>query len=359
MKILIVKTSSLGDIVHAFPILPYIKGKFPSAQIDWVVEKPYADLVRAHPLVDLVIPIQTKKWRSRLFSLETWKEIRAVRKELQLEHYDVVFDLQGNLKSGYFTGAARALKKVGFGLSTLPEWPNIFFTNLRFNPPAGLNIRDDYRFLVQSFFSDFSPIDEAGIRLTVSSEEEQKIRQILSSAVLSGGKAILVCPGSNWANKQISLDCMAQFLKGINKECQGRFLFAWGSEEEKKTALALQEKFPKQSLVLDKLSLPGLQNLMSRVSLVIAMDSLPLHLAATTSTPTFSVFGASSADKYKPIGKRHMAFQGACPYGRTFQKRCPVLRTCPTGLCVKGIDGTALFDAFLGWWKAVEGTKGI
>ena len=86
---------------------------------------------------------------------------------------------------------------------------------------------------------------------------------------------------------------------------------------------------------------------MASVDMVIAMDSLPLHLAGTTETPTFSIFGASSANKYKPKGKKHLAFQGTCPYKRTFERRCPVLRTCSTGACIRDLHGEELFHYFL------------
>ena len=77
------------------------------------------------------------------------------------------------------------------------------------------------------------------------------------------------------------------------------------------------------------------------------MDSLPLHLAGTSGTATFSVFGASSAQKYKPLGIAHQAVQGVCPYGKVFERRCPVLRTCPTGLCIKSILGDDLYNEYL------------
>jgi heptosyltransferase-1 len=75
-------------------------------------------------------------------------------------------------------------------------------------------------------------------------------------------------------------------------------------------------------------------------------------LAGSTSTPTYSIFGASSAQKYKPIGTCHKAFQGECPYGKTFEKRCDILRTCKTGACIKQLQGEQLFNHFFDWWSA-------
>ena len=347
MKILIVKASALGDIVQAFPVLTYLKSRFPDAEIDWVVEKPFADLVKAHPLVHRVIGINTKKWRSALFSKDVWQEMTTFVKELRQHTYDAVFDLQGNVKSGLVTALCKSPKKVGFGRRSAPERLNILFTNERFNPPIGQNIREDYLFLARSTYGDTSTAEEDDVQLRTSSDDKKAIERILSASAIQGGMKVMVCPGSAWPNKQVSEQCLVDFLKAMTKKRQGHYLFAWGSNEEKAMAGRLHAHFPENSVVMDRVSLPALQNLMGRVDLVVAMDSLPLHLAATTGTPTFSVFGASSANKYKPIGKQHRAFQGPCPYGRTFVKRCPVLRTCPTGACVKDINGDALFEFFL------------
>lgn len=353
MKILIVKTSALGDIVQTFPVLVYLKARFPEATIDWVVEKQHAELVRAHPLVNQVFLVQTKQWRSAPFSRNSWHQLKAFCQELRQQTYDVVFDLQGNLKSGLVTALAKAVHKVGFDRKSAPERLNTLFTNRRYNPPNGQNIRSDYMFIVRRYYQDPTVDDQKSVLLQISDDEWKAITNILKDPALEKGTKVMVCPGSAWPNKQVSFQCLVDFLKEVTAQCQGCYLFAWGSLEEKEFAKKLHEHFPTNSFVMERVSLPALQNLMGHVDLVVAMDSLPLHLAATTHTPTFSVFGASSADKYKPEGKRHFAFQGLCPYGRTFVKRCPVLRTCPTGSCIKDIQGETLFEAFLLWYRKI------
>ena len=99
-KFLIVKTSSLGDIVHTYPVVSYLREKFPDAQIDWIVEKPFSKLVSAHPHIHRTIEVQTKKWRRSLFSKETLQEFRAFKHKLST--YDLILDLQGNMKSGFY-----------------------------------------------------------------------------------------------------------------------------------------------------------------------------------------------------------------------------------------------------------------
>ena len=347
MKILLVKTSSLGDIIHTFPTLQYLREKFPKAQIDWVVEKPYAELVQAHPDVTDVLRVDTKTWRKNLFKKGTWQDILNFRKTLREVKYDVVFDLQGNIKSGLLCTRAHAKIKVGFGKETVPEWPNLLFTDRHYNPPQGLNIREDYLHLAQSYFDDKAPYKHEGVLLKLSGRQQASLQVALQQPIMLDEHKVLVCAGSAWRNKQMERSALVDFLKLLKSHLNCSYLFAWGSAEEKLFAEDLQSHFLSSSSILEKLSLPALQNIMARCELVIAMDSLPLHLAGTTSTKTFSIFGASSADKYKPEGPQHIAYQGRCPYGRIFVKRCPVLRSCSTGACIRTLSGQSLFHFYL------------
>ncbi len=352
MHILIVKMSSLGDIIHAFPVLQYLKQSYPDAKIDWAVEQPFAELVQAHPFVHRVLRVQTKKWRSQLFKKETWKEMAALRREVQQYPYDVVLDLQGNTKSSLVTFCAKSAIKVGFGRASVTEWPNLLATNQRYNPPPNGNIREDYLFLAQSAFGNFTPIQDAGVKLVLSIQEKERLKPITEQCQQISGLKILVCPGSIWTNKQLATATLQNFLNNVGKQYSAHFFFIWGSQEEKKIAEGLSVQLPQNSSVIDRLPLPALQNLMTQMDLVMAMDSLPLHLAGTTSTPTYSVFGASAAHKYKPVGTQHEAFQGTCPYGKSFKKRCDLLRTCKTGACIKQLEGQELFEHFSEWWNS-------
>ena len=99
------------------------------------------------------------------------------------------------------------------------------------------------------------------------------------------------------------------------------------------------------------MSLPLWQHFMYLVDGVISVDSAALHLCGTTTTPSFSLFGPSSALAYRPLGSKHDAFQGTCPYGTTFDKRCPSLRTCETGACLKEVSPDVLFGQFQQFWN--------
>lgn len=331
--ILIVKTSSLGDIVQTFTVLDDLKTRFPNVAIDWAVEALFYPIVAAHPLVRRAIPLDIKGRKN------LWKGL----KDLRREKYDLAFDFQGNCKSGVITYLSRAEVKVGYGMKSVREWPNVLGTHLRFNVSKEKNIRYFYLGLVESYFNSLAASEKGGVRFQINEQETARVAEILKPAAQT--MKLMVCPGSRWVNKQMRPETLAAFLKKIEENFDVTFFLIWGDEMEK--ALCHQiSSLLKRACIVDKLPIPTWQNLMSQVDLVIAVDSSALHLCGTTSTPSFSIFGPTSSHVFKPLGERHFAIQGACPYGRSFEKICPVLRTCPTGACMKELKVEELFAAF-------------
>lgn len=346
-RFLIVKTSSLGDIVHTWPVANYLRTKFPGAQVDWVVESRCQELVATHPEITRTLCIDIRRWRKGVFTREAWDEIRAFRKELRAVSYDAVFDLQGNAKSALITLQARAKVKVGYGWRTAAEWPNALSTNVHVNPPLGRNIREDYLRIAQEYFKDTETFAPAPSLLTLNTDQQKQLQTILQAPELVGKERMMVCPGSAWRNKQLEERALLDFLKKVHATRPCAFIFVWGSPDEQRLARELKHAFPADAIVVERLPFPVLQHLMNNTQLVFAMDSLALHLAGTTSAKTFGFFGPSLGSKYIPLGEGHRLFQGTCPYGRSFSTRCPIMRSCPTGACLREVGGDALFESFL------------
>jgi heptosyltransferase-1 len=112
--------SSMGDVVHNLPLVADILHAHPEAQIDWVVEEAYADLVRLHPGVRRVLPIALRRWRRQLFQPGTLREMRTFWRELRSQSYDAILDTQSLLKSALVCRAARGLR-VGYVAAACKE----------------------------------------------------------------------------------------------------------------------------------------------------------------------------------------------------------------------------------------------
>jgi heptosyltransferase I len=353
-QFLIVKTSSLGDIIQAFSVLNYLHGKFPAAVVDWVVEERFAAIVAAHPLVRRAIFFDIKSFKKRWRQIKFWRDLKRSYQSLRQCRYDAVFDLQGNCKSGAITWLSHGSEKVGFGKKSVREWPNILATRVRFDMPRTINIRLQYVGLIQHFFQDESPVELTGVRFKLSEEQKELLGRLLSARELQRKERVMVCPGSKWINKQLPLETLADLLGKIEKELSCSFLLMWGAEEEREVCQAIQRRFADFSVVIDRLELPLWQNLMNEADLVIAVDSSALHLCGTTSTPSFSIFGPTSPEIFKPVGPSHFAFQGTCPYQKVFSKQCPLLRSCSTGACIRNLSADDLFDHFWSWWREIS-----
>lgn len=351
-SILIVKTSAIGDVIQTFPVLEYLRQRFPAAQIDWVAEKEIVPLLQAHPQVNNVIEIRTRAWRKSPFSSETRTEFKAFNKKLRSTTYDLLFDLQGNTKSAVMTACAKAKVKIGFDWKSVREKSNLLATTKRIHVPAGLNVRLKYLRQVLGYFNDPSEFAVKGVPLLINEEESQRLGQICQDPRLVRRPRLMVCFGSKWPNKQMEPATLTYLLQRIAADCDPSFLFIFGNEEEKRIAESLDVHFNERSIPVGDLSLPLWQALMWEMDGVIAVDSAALHLCGTTHTPSFSVFGASSASCYKPMESRHMAVQGSCPYGRTFSSRCPILRTCATGACIRQLPADDLFRSYKEWSSA-------
>lgn len=140
MRILLVKTSSLGDVVHNLPVASDLQRRFPNARIDWCVEEAFADIPRLHPAVREVIPVAVRRWRKSLCQPAHWstlgREIRAARAEIRAQTYDAILDTQGLLKSALIARQARG-KTLGYARQVAREPLAACFYDRAFFVPTG------------------------------------------------------------------------------------------------------------------------------------------------------------------------------------------------------------------------------
>ncbi|GAB4190589.1 MAG: hypothetical protein Tsb0015_11960 [Simkaniaceae bacterium] len=351
-SILIMKVSSLGDILQSMQAVLPIRRRFPQCRMDWVVEKSFADLLYACPWVDRVIVCDWKKWRKKRWSKGSWTEFKNFAKELREIKYDLLIDFQGTLKTSLFNSLVSARQKCGFGPLSVPEWPNLLTTRYHYEVDKKQPMILQYRSLIKQIFGLDIPAKEDSIcLLRLQREEEARLRQMVN---LEGrqNKCIMVCFGSNWENKKLDKDVLLHLLRQIReKDPNAFFFFVWKSKQEKEEADWHVSQWKKNSKSVGDLTVPLWQALMRKMHAVISMDSSSLHLAAAAGVPTFSFFGPSHGKIYNPAGNRHGYLQGTCPYGVAFEKRCPFLRSCSTGACIKGLQKETAVSHFFSWWN--------
>ena len=120
-RILVVRLSSMGDVIHALPAVTRLKSRLADAEVSWVIEPQWACLLKDNPYVDRVIEAPLRRWRARKFQAQTWREFRAFRATLREQPCDLAIDFQGLLKSAFVTYVSRAERVFGFDREALRE----------------------------------------------------------------------------------------------------------------------------------------------------------------------------------------------------------------------------------------------
>ena len=166
MRLLIVKTSSMGDLVHALPAVSDIARHIPRAELDWLVEPPFAALPALHPFVRRVLPLPWRKWRKSLGQRATWAAMSELRSELRREPYDLVLDLQGILMKSVLWGAQARGPLVGYDRHSVREPLASLFYARRAAVPRELHAVDRCRRLAAAQLGYALPADapDFGIR---------------------------------------------------------------------------------------------------------------------------------------------------------------------------------------------------
>ncbi|KQQ47302.1 ADP-heptose--LPS heptosyltransferase [Duganella sp. Leaf126] len=295
LNILLVRVSSLGDVLHNLPMVADIARHFPDANIDWVVEEGFVSLVQLNPRVRTIIPFALRRWRKSLGKPETRAEIKAFFRTLRAQAYDVVFDTQGLLKTGVIMGAARVVKggrKVGMA-----------------NGSEG----SGYEGISRIFHTVSVPTDPrthavARGRLVAAAALGYPSDDIANHPADFGLAPLPAdTPRPDWMPPAYTV-----FFHGTARDAKkwspenwialGRALAAepdpmpvllpWGSPKEKAEAEQLAASLPNARL-LPRLSMADAVLLARRADLVVGVDTGLTHIAAAFVRPTVEIYADS------------------------------------------------------------------
>ncbi|BCR05198.1 lipopolysaccharide heptosyltransferase I [Desulfuromonas versatilis] len=339
MRVLIVKVSALGDVVHALPVLAWLKSADPRMEIDWLVEESFAPLLDGHPLLRKVHRLRTKAWRKAgaLAALRgAWGTIR----ELRAEGYDLVLDLQGNSKSGLFTGLCGAPQRFGFARDAVREWPNLLATNRRVPLSQGdFHISDRSLALGRAAVPGGVEVLPAG-PLHVNDQALARVRQQLEALALAGKPVVVLHYGTTWGTKLWPLERWQELAARLCGELGIRPLLTWGNTEENAAAEAIGEACGGQAVIWPRGSLPELVALLDEADLVVGADTGPVHIAAALGTRTVSIFRVTDARRNGPRGEAHIRLQAPLDCSPCLRKSCP-----RDGECGRSITTDEVFSA--------------
>ena len=336
MKVLIVKVSALGDIVHALPVLAHLHAVQPGISVDWLVESSFAPLLQGHPLLRRVIHLDTRGWRKQGAAAAvrgSW----AVGRQLREEKYDVVLDLQGNSKSGLFTWLTGARKRFGFDSSQTREWLNTLTTNYKVSiPPECHHISSRYLRIAHDAFPGETDVSLCG-PLPVQEEAAQAISAMLEERGLTPGEFIVAHYGTTWETKLWPLDRWLELAKNLAVEKDRQLVLTWGNNVEKVAAEQIAEVCQGRAVIWPRGTLQELVALLAEARLVIGADTGPIHIAAAVGTPTVSLFRVTDSQRNGPPGDRHIRLQAPMDCSPCLRKSCDLDRECGRSVTVDSV----------------------
>ncbi len=345
MRILIVKLSALGDIIHALPVLDYLRQAAPGVEIDWVLEEQNRDILEGHPLIRNVICINTRKWRKAPFSVATRREAGAIVKQLRSASYNMLFDLQGNIKSGIIAALAGVPHRYGFDRDGVRESLNLMFTNHHVPlSPDDHHVSNRSLKIVSSAFGGNYGSYALTSYIHTTHEEDEAAAELISLA--PGNTHLLFHTGTTWETKKWSIEDWLELGRLVlNRFPSVSILFSWANNQEHEEAEWLTNELGNRALLLPRLQLKSFCAVLKKIDLAVGGDTGPIHIAAAVGTPTVSFYRATDARRNGPEGSRHITLQSSMPCTICLERSCPDDKNCR--LTIRNVDMFAAIVSIL------------
>lgn len=294
-QFLIIRLSSLGDIIHTLPAFSSLRKHFPRAKINWLTEEKGKDILDLVPELDEIIPSLLKKWPWS--SQKFWREFFHLKESIQKEN-QTVLDFQGLLKSGFMAYLSRGSRKIGFHRQNLKEPGASFFYNIQGKPfPEDIHVIEKNLRLLSSLGIQETRYD---FPLRIPEKFTESIKDKLNKiGYVPTQKLVLLNIGAAWKTKRWFPERWIELIHILKKKKHLFFLILWGDEEERSLAFHIHQKTDVS--VAPYLTLKGTLALIKESSLLVSGDTFALQAADALSCPVVGIFGPTNPRRNGPF----------------------------------------------------------
>ncbi|MGB8062548.1 MAG: glycosyltransferase family 9 protein [Candidatus Sulfotelmatobacter sp.] len=340
-RLLIVRLSAMGDVIHTLPAAQALRDLFPQAMIGWLIEERWAELLCApgtpqrglrsaqRPLADWVHTVKLAEWRKLLFRLPTLEQIAKVWNDVRAAHYDVAVDLQGAIRSAVLARWSRA--RVIYGATDPREAP----ASLWYTRPVvtrGAHVIEQNLSIVEAIAG--RPLSAPEVEFPRDEKAEEQVEQRLGQAGV--GEYVMVNPGAGWGAKRWPAERYGLVARAL-ANCGVRSVVNYGPGEER---LAREvEAASGGSAKALQCSISELIALTRRAQLFIGGDTGPLHLAAALRVPVVAIFGPTDPARNGPYRTTSVVLRN--PTSRTSHVRNPEPDVAMLEISVDAVVGAA------------------
>jgi lipopolysaccharide heptosyltransferase I len=321
-KILVIRLSSLGDILHALPAYQSLRRTFPDARIDWLVEERTKFILSAVPGLNRVIPIDTFAPRRRILSSSSWSSIVKATQTMRRNRYDIVIDFQGLIKTGLLTLLSGSRRRIGFGRELVWERPAHWF----YSETVEQAVRGSHVVALNQLLANAAGArpEVGAIELNVPADRSQAVEARLQQQKLRN--FVIINPGGGWPTKRWALHRYAELAERMAKQLGIQVAVTTGPGEE-----SLYEGLSAACrIALPHFPVPFLElvPLMKRARLFISGDTGPFHLACALGVPVVGIFGPTSPSRNGPWSAPDVAVVHQLPCSYCHGRSCPTENEC-------------------------------
>ena len=327
-RILLIKPSALGDVVHALPVVASLKQRYPEIPLDWLIEEEAAPLMEGHPAVAEFVVSGRRRWQRELrqpgAAPGALREIRAFARKVR-GRYDAVLDLQGLLKSALYVLATQAPIRVG--LADGREGATWVLTHRVPVPPQPIHAVERYIALAAAVDASSA---ERDFTIPVTPEDVAAAEAVLADLPRP---IVVLHPAARWPTKLWESARWRDVAAALCRDGAG--VVVTGAVEDRAMAAAIGDGLdPAPRSLVGRISLKQLAAVLQSADLMITVDSGPMHIAAAVGTPVLALFGATDPRRTGPLGPGCVLHR-RLPCSPCLQRRCAIADTLR---CMRDID---------------------
>jgi lipopolysaccharide heptosyltransferase I len=298
-RILLLRTSALGDVVHCLPVLSALRRARPAARIGWVVEEPIAPLLAGHPDLDELLVVRLRQWRRRPFAPATLSEVGAFLAALDRFAPDLVLDLMGNHKAGVLAALTLADRRIGAARPFRREPSSALWLSSGVEP-RGVHAVDRALSLLDALDVPPAPADFGGGKLLPAVPQE--IPAIAERLARHPEPFVLLHPGAGWGNKRYPPAAWGEVARHLYHDLGVPTWVGVAPGEEALADAVVATGAGPAAVAVPAPDLPSLAALARNARLVLGGDSGPLHLAHALGAPVLMLMGPTDPARNGPYG---------------------------------------------------------
>jgi heptosyltransferase I len=357
-KILLIKLSAVGDVIHTIPVLNKLRRRYPSAQLDWLVTPAIAELLRHNPAITNVIEFAREDW-SRAWTPAPFVSYARLAAKLRANGYDLVIDMHGQFRTAVFALATGAPVRIGFDRPRARVWdasPRTFSAEARKHawqgaregswlaytdhipvPTLDLHAVDRYLSVGPILGLEEDPPD---FSFPIPQAASANIESLLHRHDIAGAPLVAMAPGTIWETKHWGTDKFAEVARHFLQK--GFAVALMGSRRERVVCEEVARLAPGSVDVAGETTLTELAALVRRSAISVTNDSGPMHLAVALGRPVVSVFGPTDPIWIGPYGRADAVLRAGVPCSPCLLRQLSRCRY--DHVCMENVSASAVIE---------------